>query len=116
MHKSLRHMKKKFLLMSVLLLFVLVGEAQVSNSIRKGMIKVKFSGEMTSTLSKIQINTSGSSLTTGIASIDAVAQTTSATNMYRLFPYDAKNESKLQKDGLHLWYVVELNEKTDIKI
>src|SRR5690349_4353470 len=117
MHNYLRHMKRKFLLMSVLLLFVLTSEAQVfQNGIRKGMIKVKFSAEMTSTLSNARVSASSSGLTTGIASVDAVAQKTSATNMYRLFPYDAKYESRLQKHGLHLWYVVEVNEKTDTKM
>jgi hypothetical protein len=103
--------------MNVLFLLVLTGQAQgFQNGIRKAMIKVKFSTEMTDALSRIQIKAGSNSFTTGVASIDAVAKATSATNMYRLFPYDRKNESNLQKQGLHLWYVVEVNEKTDIEI
>lgn len=114
MHNYLRETKRKLLLINVLLLLVFPGEAQINqNGMRKGMIKVKFSPEVINTLSNTPINASNKRLITGIASVDAVAQKISATNMYRLFPYDAKNESKLQKQGLHLWYVVEVNEAAD---
>ena len=36
--------------------------------------------------------------------------------MYRLFPYDAKNEARMRRHGLHLWYVVEIDENIDPKI
>jgi subtilisin family serine protease len=114
MHDYLQNMKRKFLLTGVFLVFVLSGGAQVlQNGIRKGMVKVKFSQEMTTTLSKTKISARSGRLTTGITSFDAVAQTTSATNMYRLFPADAKNEAKLRKHNLDLWYIVELDESAD---
>jgi hypothetical protein len=110
-------MKRNLLLMSGVLVFVFTGQAQaIQNSIRRGMIKVKFSAEITSLLSDARISKTSRGLTTGIASVDAVVQRLSATDMYRLFPYDAKNESKLQKQGLHLWYVVELNDNTDTEM
>ncbi|MFZ6009552.1 MAG: S8 family serine peptidase, partial [Bacteroidota bacterium] len=58
---------------------------------------------------------SGKELTTGMQAFDAVAKTTTAKNMYRLFPYDPQHESKLRKHGLHLWYVVELDPATNPK-
>ncbi len=117
MYNYLQQVERKLLLMSVLLPLALTGDAQsLQNSIKKGMIKVKFSTEMASILSDARVSASSKGLTTGIPSIDAVARKVSATNMYRLFPYDANNESNLQKQGLHLWYVVEINEKTDLNI
>lgn len=85
------------------------------NGIKQGQIKVKFTSEMTTELNTVSVNARSSGFTTGIASVDAAAKATKASNMYRLFPYDAKFEHKLRKHGLHLWYVVEISETTDPK-
>jgi subtilisin family serine protease len=84
--------------------------------IRQGLVKVKFAPSMTGTVTSMQIRTNTSGLSTGIASFDQKARTLKASNMYRLFPDDAKNEAKMRRHGLHLWYVVEIDEKTDPKI
>ncbi len=86
------------------------------NGIRKGMVKVKFSPTISISISKSQVKGSTKILKTGISSFDAVAKSTSATNLYRLFPANANNESKLKKHGLDLWYVVEINENVDPKV
>jgi len=83
------------------------------NGVKQGQIKVKFKPEMTSSLGAVRVNARAAGFTTGIQSVDRVAQATQASNMYRLFPYDPKFEHKLRKHGLHLWYVVEINETTD---
>lgn len=88
---------------------------EYQNGIRKGMVKVKFSSSVAPTLSSIPPNAK-SKPTTGIASFDAVAKKTSATSMYRLFPYDPRHESKLKKHGLDLWYVVEIEDHVDPKV
>jgi hypothetical protein len=85
------------------------------DGVKQGQIKVKFTSEMSSTLSQTTVHARTSGFTTGIQTLDATAKSTKAKNMYRLFPYDPKFESKLRKHGLHLWYVVEVDETTDPK-
>lgn len=107
---------KKVLLLGTLLLLAFSGWAQVyKNGIRQGQIKVKFAAEMTNTLSQTTVNARTSGFITGIQSVDMAAKATKANNMYRLFPYDPKFEHKLRKHGLHLWYVVEIDETVDPK-
>jgi subtilisin family serine protease len=84
--------------------------------IRTGQIKVKFKPEMASTLSQTTVNARTTGFSSGIQSVDNAAKATKASNMYRLFPYDPKFESKLRKHGLHLWYVVEIDETIDPKV
>lgn len=91
------------------------GQGTYKNGIKQGQIKVKFTPEMTHALSQVTVNARSSGFTTGILSVDQTAKTTKAKNMYRLFPYDPKFENKLRKHGLHLWYVMEIDETTDPK-
>jgi len=116
MHNYLLNILRRVLVIAVLLASCLIGWTQeYHNGVRKGMIKVKFSTTTSTSLGRIQVNARSGKLTTGIAAVDQAAESASATNMYRLFPYDAKNESKLRKHGLHLWYVVEIAEDVDPK-
>ncbi len=116
MDKFLRITAKRILLISVFVLMMFSGWTQVfQNGIRRGMIKVKISPTISTSLSKAQVKGSTKALKTGISSFDAVAKSTSATNLYRLFPANSNNESKLKKHGLDLWYVVEINENVDPK-
>jgi len=105
--------RRAFLLGAFFLCTTAVWAQVYQNGVRKGMVKVKFTSSMTTSLSQMKVSAKSSGLTTGIETFDAVAKTTQATNMYRLFPYDAKYESKLRKHGLHLWYVVEIKENAD---
>jgi subtilisin family serine protease len=84
-----------------------------SNSIRQGLIKVKFKTSMSETVTRMQITSHAGAISTGITKVDATAKAVGASGMYRLFPYDAANESKLRKHGLDLWYVVEISASTD---
>lgn len=110
---------KSILTVVVFLLSLSMAWAQqptFKDGIRAGQIKVKFKPEMSSTLSQTTVNARTSGFSSGIQSVDNAAKATKASNMYRLFPYDPKFESKLRKHGLHLWYVVELDEATDPKV
>src|SRR6478609_8619479 len=116
--KKALHMKS-LLIVVVFLLSLSMAWAQqptFKDGIRAGQIKVKFKPEMSSTLSQTTVNARTSGFSTGIQSVDNAAKATKASNMYRLFPYDPKFESKLRKHGLHLWYVVEIDEATDPKV
>jgi hypothetical protein len=116
MIKSLLTIIRRILLLTAFLFCVTAGWSQVfQNGVRKGLIKVKFTSTMTNSLSQMTVSAKKSGLTTGIPAFDAVAKTTKATNMERLFPYDPKFENKLRKHGLHLWYVVEIDESIDPK-
>jgi len=117
MHNYLRSMIRNTLLVTVFVLSAYSGWTQVfQDGVRKGVVKVKFSPAVTASLSRVQVNARSRSITTGIASVDAVAKATSASNMYRLFPGNPTNENKLHKHGLDLWYIVEIDESVDPKI
>jgi len=116
MDKFLQVTAKRILLISVFVLIAFTGWTQTyQNGIRKGMVKVKFSPTISASMSKAQVKGSTKTLSTGISTFDAVAKSTSATNLYRLFPSNSSNESKLKKHGLDLWYVVEISENVDPK-
>lgn len=87
-----------------------MAQAQYVKGAKKGMVKVKFTPTMTTSLSTLPVQARSGQLSTGMAAFDAAAKSTKATNMYRMFPFDAKNENKLRKHGLHLWYIVEIDE------
>lgn len=113
---SSHSMIRRYLLFVLFFLCSAIGWAQTAlykDGIRKGQIKVKFSPEVSGTTLSNASGRSGAGITTGIQAFDAAAQQTRAITMYRLFPYDAKYENKLRKHGLHLWYVVEINEEVD---
>jgi subtilisin family serine protease len=81
--------------------------------IRQGLVKVKFSNNMSETVSRMRVNATSRGLVTGIKNLDAKARQLHASGLYRLFPYDAKNESRMHKHGLDLWYVLEIDEHVD---
>ncbi|MDR0660406.1 MAG: hypothetical protein LBG19_06315 [Prevotellaceae bacterium] len=81
--------------------------------IHKGVVKVKFAPSRTGRLNSMKKNTRGNKLSTGIAKFDNAARTMGATHMERLFPYNPKTEHKLVKHGLHLWYIVHIDENLD---
>jgi subtilisin family serine protease len=111
------HLLKKILKLFFTLILILCvhsGQSQTfRNGIRQGMVKVKFTAPMSETVSKMKISAGSSGLATGIQKFDATANKVGARNMYRLFPYDAKHENNLRRHGLHLWYVVEIDEDVD---
>ncbi len=117
MNNYLLNMTRRVLLIGMFLFCTAAGWAQTyQNGIRKGQIKVKFTSSMTAILGRMKVSARSSGFTTGIQSLDATAKKASATNMYRLFPANAKNENKLHKHGLDLWYVVEIKDNVDPKM
>ena len=85
------------------------------NGIHKGVVKVKFSREMTSTLQNMEVSMRNDQLSTGITKFDAVAKNVKASDMERLFPQDPDPafENKMRKHGLHLWYIVTISDEED---
>src|SRR5688572_4437156 len=98
---------KYFLRSAVLQCFLIVSllagqtiawaQTPYKNGVKQGQIKVKFTSEMSSTLTQTTVHARTSGFTTGIQTLDATAKSTKAKNMYRMFPYDAKFEGKLRK-------------------
>lgn len=116
MIKDLQTILRQTFLVGTFVLCAIAGWSQTfQNGVRKGMVKVKFASDMTTSLSSMRVSRSGG-LTTGMEKFDATAKQSKATNMYRLFPYDARYENKLRKHGLHLWYVVEIDDNVDPKV
>ncbi|NDW13703.1 choice-of-anchor D domain-containing protein [Bacteroides sp. 214] len=107
----------KMLLLFVLLCSVIKIEAQQSvytdKGMQKGVVKVKFAPAMANTLNTMQVTTRSGRLSTGIQNLDKVNHSLNATNMKRLIPYNERIETKLRKHGLHLWYVIEIDNEID---
>jgi subtilisin family serine protease len=85
------------------------------NGVRQGVVNVKFESGMDNTLKSAKISTKSNKLSTGIANFDRVASNIKATNMRRMFPDTPQNAHKLRKHGLHLWYVIDIDESVDPK-
>jgi subtilisin family serine protease len=116
MQYFLPSLKRGMLLLGAILLTTVLAFAQeFTNGVRRGVVKVKFTNEMSQSLAQMKVQSAGDVLSTGMQRFDAAAKRTSAKNMYRLFPYDPKFEAKLRKHGLHLWYVVEIDKNLDPK-
>lgn len=91
----------------------MLAQSSVSTGgVQAGRVKVKVTSEASSALTSTTARLSNG-IATGIRSFDAVASQVKATRMYRLFPYNKKNESKLRKHNLHLWYIVEVDANAD---
>jgi subtilisin family serine protease len=118
MNHSLPNIMRSLLVATLLIFCSMQAIAQnlYTDGVRKGMVKVKFTPAMTSSLPQARVNARNNQLTTGMTSFDTKARAVNAHSMYRLFPYDEKNEHKLRKHGLHLWYVVEIEESVDPKV
>ncbi|WP_264565746.1 S8 family serine peptidase [Flavobacterium sp. N3904] len=80
------------------------------DGVMQGSVKVKFSGQLTQTLRKMNV-TQGKKLLTGIQAFDKVSAKVGAKKMHRLFPENPnpRLEAKLRKHKLDLWYVVEID-------
>ena len=68
---------------------------------------------MTATLSQLRVATT-SGVNHGVILPLTVWPATKAKNMTRLFPL-MRVSNKLRKHGLHLWYVIEMDESVDPK-
>jgi subtilisin family serine protease len=111
-------MGRSLVLITLIIVFcsiTAIAQSQFDKGIKKGMVKVKFTPTTTAPLPQSKVNARNNRLTTGMATFDAAANSVQAHTMYRMFPYDAKNEQKLRKHGLHLWYIIEIDESVDPK-
>lgn len=112
---------KRISLLVVLFLLYLIQieaqEAKFTNGIQQGVVKVKFDPSMTTALGQMQIRTQGTTLSTGISALDRAVGTLRATHMERLIPEcpNPQLEAKHRKAGLHLWYLIEFDQKIDPK-
>jgi len=88
---------------------------KIEPGVKKGIVKVKFSPEMTSSLQQMTVTSRKNELVTGLKPFDATANQVKASDMYRLFPVNSATESKLHKHGLHLWYILEIDEDINPK-
>jgi subtilisin family serine protease len=113
MIRSLLNSKLLPVLMALMLSVSGWSQGNFRQGVKQGQIKVKFATDMSSTLSQTTVNARTGGFTTGIQALDQVARNTRARTMYRLFPYDPRFEHKLRKHGLHLWYIVEIDESVD---
>lgn len=92
-------------------------QAIFKEGVKQGSVKIKFSGQLASTLKKMNVTTTGKKLTTGIQAFDQVSSKVGAKNMHRLFPENPnpRLEAKLRKHKLDLWYVVDIDANQSAK-
>lgn len=83
--------------------------------IRQGVVNVKFTSSMADKLQRTKISTKSNRLSTGIATFDRAASDVKAIKMRRMFPDTPQTAQKLRKHGLHLWYVMEIDQNVDAK-
>ena len=105
-----------FFIFSLWSVFSFGQQATFKQGVKQGSVKIKFSGQMASTLKKMNVST-GKKLTTGILAFDQVSSKVGARNMHRLFPENPnpRLEAKLRKHKLDLWYVVDIDANQSAK-
>jgi subtilisin family serine protease len=99
-----------FLIFSLWSVFSFGQQVAFKEGVKQGSLKIKFSGQMTQTLRKMNV-TAGKKLSTGIQAFDKVSNQVGARRMHRLFPENPnpRLEAKLRKHKLDLWYVVDID-------
>jgi len=99
-----------FFIFSLWSVFSFSQQATFKEGVKQGSVKVKFSGQLTQTLRKMNVTT-GKRLLTGIQAFDKVSEKVGAKKMHRLFPENPnpRLEAKLRKHKLDLWYVVDID-------
>jgi hypothetical protein len=104
------------LIFSLWSVFSFSQQTTFKEGIKQGSLKVKFSGQLTQTLRKMNV-TGGKKLLTGIQAFDKVSEKVGAKKIHRLFPENPnpRLEAKLRKHKLDLWYVVEIDPKQSVK-
>ncbi len=74
----------------------------------KGAMRIKLKREIGDNIS---IATKDGFVQSNITPLNTMLGNIKATSMRRLFPYAGKFEKRTRKEGLHLWYVVNFDEK-----
>lgn len=82
-----------------------------------GELLIKFSPEMSDILDQTQLSKTraGKATRSGIPSTDEVLDILGSYSFERVFPVDANTEARTREAGLHLWYTVKFNKRTDLK-
>lgn len=82
-----------------------------------GELLIKFSPEMSDILDQAQLSKprAGKATRSGIPSTDEVLDILGSYSFERVFPVDANTEARTREAGLHLWYTVKFNKRTDLK-
>lgn len=85
------------------------------NGIRKGYVKVKFKTSMSAQLASMPQQFNAESV--GSTALTKVSVKYSASPLRRLFPKteNVTLEAKHQKHGLHLWYIIEVDQNANIQ-
>lgn len=100
--------------MTLVTLMVIVGSLFAQDcrkGLKEGHIRIKFKGEMSTVLKRLQTKNVNGILITGIQTLDQVNKRISTVEMKRVFPYSAKNEEKHKKYGFDLWYELRYTSK-----
>lgn len=86
---------------------------------QEGEVLVKFSPEVSDLLDKAAVTKAGERVNvldaTGIRTVDELLAYLGGCTLERVFPIDAKNESRTRTSGLHLWYVVRFDPAADVR-
>ncbi|NME68978.1 S8 family serine peptidase, partial [Flammeovirga aprica] len=93
---------------------VLAQSGASTDTMERGIVKVKFKSEVAGKLSTLPTSFSASSF--GSSTLEVVARKYSATPMRRLFEQSPNPvlEARHRKHGLHLWYIFEVDPSKDI--
>ncbi|WP_430817249.1 S8 family serine peptidase [Carboxylicivirga sp. RSCT41] len=112
--KQLLRITKVFLILMLFLGICRSVEGQeFKKGIQKGIVKVKLQPGLQGIESNLKTARKTGVVITGFERIDKLNNDVKAVQMTRLFPYSPKFENRHRKHGLHLWYVMEIDEELD---
>lgn len=73
--------------------------------VKQGVVRIKVTDELAAALGNAP-RTRSSGVKTGLNQLDDINRQVKAVRMQRVFPYSPKNEERMKKHGLDLWYDV----------
>jgi len=113
-------MEKHFTQLKTVLLFVIMIVASFNlgaQEFDKQTFRFKFEKSADAQLKTMKIQKSADGIArTGFESIDKMSEKYGASSIRRVFPYAGKFEAKHRKYGLHLWYEVVVDVKSDVRL
>ncbi|RAW01259.1 S8 family serine peptidase [Pseudochryseolinea flava] len=113
MMKFLRSLSVAFVTAWLITCVVPDASAQ-SPAVVNGKVLVKFSPQQEPVLQKMKMGRKNGYIQTGMQSFDALAFSSQATEMKRVFPHNAKKDALHRKHGLHLWYELTIPANKDV--
>ena len=106
--------------LTLLILIFSFGVSFSQDGVEKGVIRVKLKSDANQVLTKSisSVKTRSVDITkkvsTGMASVDALTKKHKAVSITRVFPHAGKHEAKQEAHGLHLWYEIKINDKSNV--